>query len=158
MTQSPLIPAPRLTHVSDLYVSIDPIREMGAGRAGHRRIIPIIGGTATGPRLNGKIMNLGADWQTIWENGVAELDARYAIETDDGALVEVQNYGYRHGPKEVLEAIGRGEDVDPATYYMRTQARLESGDPRYAWVNKTLFIGNGARKADQVVISLYAME
>ncbi|GAA6187908.1 DUF3237 domain-containing protein [Litorivita sp. NS0012-18] len=158
MTQTPFVPAPRLSHVSDLFVSVDKFREMGTARAGHRRIIPIIGGEAKGPRLNGKILNLGADWQTIWANGVAELEARYAVETHDGATVEICNYGYRHGPKEVLDAIARGEEVAPDQYYMRTQARLETGDPRYEWMNKTLFIGNGARRANQVVISLYAME
>ena len=131
---------------------------MGAGRAGQRRIIPIIGGQVTGPRLSGRILNLGADWQTIWANGVAELDTRYAIETNDGATIEIINYGYRHGPAEVLAAIARGEDVSPDAYYMRTHARLETGDARYDWVNRTLFVGRGARLQQQVVVSLFALE
>jgi hypothetical protein len=151
-------PVPTLTHVCDLFVNLDPIRDMGQGRAGQRRIIPIIGGQVTGPRLSGHILNLGADWQTIWSNGVAELDTRYAIETDDGATVEIKNYGYRHGPAHVIAAIARGEEVPQSDYYMRTHARLESGDPRYAWVNRTLFVGTGARKAGQVVVSLFAVE
>ncbi len=151
-------PAPQLAHVCDLFVDLDPIRTLGPGRAGLRRIIPIIGGTVAGPRLNGRILNLGADWQTIWGNGVAELDTRYALETDDGATVEIRNYGYRHGPAEVIAAIARGEDVPHAAYYMRTQARLESGDPRYDWVNRTLFVGTGARRAGQVMVSLFAVE
>lgn len=155
---TPSFPAPVLDHVCDLFVDLDPIRIMGQGNAGLRRIIPIIGGRATGPRINGRILNLGADWQTIWANGTAELDTRYALETDDGATVEIRNYGYRHGPAEVIAAIARGEDVPHSAYYMRTQARLESGDPRYDWVNRTLFVGTGARRAGQVVISLYAVE
>lgn len=158
MTQAPALPAPKLRHVCDLYVDLDPIKEMGAGRAGQRRIIPIIGGRVDGPEITGKILNLGADWQTVWNNGVAELDTRYAFETDDGALIEIKNYGYRHGPAEVLAAVARGEDVDPSTYYMRTVALLETGDPRYEWVNKTMFTGVGARLAGQVVVSLYALE
>ena len=155
---TPALRAPGLTHVCDLHVELAPIREMGQGRAGQRRIIPIIGGTVTGLRLQGKIMNLGADWQTIWATGVAELDTRYALETHDGALIEVINYGYRHGPDHVIAAVARGEDVDPDTYYMRTHARLETGDARYDWVNRTLFVGRGMRKAAQVVISLYAVD
>ncbi len=150
--------APALNHVCDLFVDLDPIRTMGPGNAGLRRIIPIIGGTVTGPRLSGRILNLGADWQTIWANGVAELDTRYALETYDGATIEIRNYGYRHGPAEVIAAIARGEDVPHSAYYMRTQARLETGDPRYDWVNRTLFCGTGARRAGQVIISLYAVE
>ena len=151
------LPTPKLSHVCSLVVELDPIKQMGAGRAGERRIIPIVGGTVTGPELSGRILNLGADWQTIFANGVAELDTRYAMETDDGALIEIINYGYRHGPQDVIDAIARGEDVDPDSYYMRTQARLETGDPRYDWVNKTLFVGKGERKANKVHVDLYAL-
>ena len=152
------IAPPGLTHVCDLEVSLGPLREMGAGRAGRRRIIPIVGGRVSGPRLNGTILNLGADWQTIFADGVAELDTRYGFETEDGATIEIRNYGFRHGPAEVIAAVARGEDVDPATYYMRTHARLETGDPRYAWVNRTLFVGSGARLKGQVIVSLFALD
>lgn len=151
------LPTPRLTHVCDLSVELGEIREMGDGRGGKRRIIPIIGGTVSG-RLKGKILNIGADWQTIFASGLAELDTRYGMETDDGAVIEIINYGLRHGPAEVLAAVARGETVEPASYYMRTHARLETGDPRYAWVNETLFVGTGARHASSVTVSLYALE
>lgn len=152
-----ILPQPKLDHVCTLQVTLDLIREMGAGRAGARRIIPIVGGTVTGPRLSGRILNVGADWQTIFADGLAELDTRYAMETDDGATIEILNYGYRHGPKAVLEAVARGETVDPASYYMRTHARLETGDERYAWVNRTLFVGVGARNQSSVQVELYAI-
>lgn len=151
------LPVPRVEHVCTLMVDLAPIRPMGPGRAGLRRIVPIIGGTVSGPELSGRILNLGADWQTILSDGMAELDTRYAMETHDGATIEIRNYGYRHGPKDVIEAIARGETVDPGSYYMRTHARLETGDPRYAWVNGTLFVGTGARNADSVRIELYAL-
>ncbi len=150
-------PKPQLDLVCTLNVTLAPIREMGAGRAGQRRIIPIVGGTVTGPRLNGKIINLGADWQTIFADGVAELDTRYAMETDDGATIEIVNRGFRHGPPEVIAAVGRGEDVDPSSYYMRTFAQLETGDDRYAWVNRTIFVGVGARMQKAVRVDLYAL-
>ena len=151
------IPTPKLDHVCSLFVTLDRIREMGPGRAGQRRIIPIIGGRVEGKRLNGRILNLGADWQTIFDGGLAELDTRYAMETDDGALIEIVNYGYRHGPEDVIKAVARGEDVDPSAYYMRTHARLETGDPRYEWVNRTLFVGSGARLQQSVKVDLYAL-
>lgn len=151
------LPTPKLDEVCTLYVELDVIREMGAGRAGHRRIIPIVGGTVTGARLAGRILNLGADWQTIFAGGLAELDTRYAVETDDGAIIEIINYGFRHGPEEVLAAVARGEEVDPTAYYMRTHARLETGDERYDWVNRTLFVGVGARFQQAVQVTLYAL-
>jgi hypothetical protein len=152
-----MLNVPELEHVCDLTVELGPVREMGAGRAGGRRIIPIVGGTVSGPLLSGKILNLGADWQTVFHDDCAELDTRYAFETDDGALVEIINYGFRHGPADVIARLARGEDCNPDTYYMRTHARLETGDPRYAWVNKTLFVGTGARHKSTVAISLFAV-
>lgn len=151
------LPTPTLEHVCTLMVALGPIQTMGPGRAGQRRIIPIIGGTVTGPALSGQILNLGADWQTVFAGGMAELDTRYTMQTHDGATIEIINYGYRHGPKEVIEAIARGEDVDPASYYMRTHARLETGDARYDWVNTTLFVGTGARNKSSVQVELYAL-
>ena len=76
------LPKPNLRHVCDLDVELAPIRDMGRGRGGQRRIIPIVGGTVQGPELQGKILNVGADWQTIFDDGLAELDTRYAMETE----------------------------------------------------------------------------
>ena len=149
------LPAPKLEHVCTLDVHLDPIREIGQGRAGQRRIVPIVGGTVQGSRLNGRVLDVGADWQTVFADGLAELDTRYAMETDDGATIEIRNFGFRHGPKAVLEAVARGEAVNPASYYMRTHARLETGDPRYVWVNKALFVGVGARSDRNVRLDLY---
>ena len=149
--------APVLDYVCSLHVELDAPLELGAGRSGTRRIIPIIGGRVTGERLKGRVLNLGADWQTVFRDGVAELDTRYTLETDDGALIDIANYGFRHGPEAVMSALARGEDVDPTLYYMRTQARLETGDARYAWVNRTVFVGMGRRLASAVLIDLYAV-
>lgn len=151
----PNFEAPKLVHTFDITVELDPIMEMGPGRAGHRRIIPILGGPVTGDRIRGTVMNLGADWQTIFADGTAELDTRYAIQTHDGAIIEVKNYGLRHGPADVMKRVAAGEDVDPSEYYMRTHCRLESGDERYSWVNKSLFVSTGGRKASSVVLSFY---
>ena len=146
--------APDLTHFCDLEVELGPVREMGQGRAGTRRIIPIIGGRVSG-QVSGTVLDMGADWQTILADGSADIDTRYAFETEDGAVIEIINKGVRHGPPEVLQALAHGEDVDPALYYFRTVARLETGDPRYDWVNRTLFLGTGRRLASAVLVSLF---
>lgn len=146
---------PDLRHLCDLRVELATPMELGDAPAGRRRIIPIIGGTVRGERLNGRILNLGADWQTILADGTAELDTRYAMETDDGATIDIRNFGYRHGPKEVIAALAQGKVVDPAQYYMRTQPRFETGDERYAWLNRTICLGTGARESDCVKIAIF---
>ena len=150
------VAAPGLEHACTIEATLgDPI-EMGEGRGGHRRIIPITGGRTSG-RITGEVQNIGADWQLVYADGCAFLDTRYAIRTDDGALVEVVNTGFRHGPPEVLAALARGDEVDPASYYMRTSARLETGDDRYRWVNRTVFLGTGRRMENAVRIDLFAV-
>lgn len=149
--------APGLSHCCDLEVRLGPVRELGQGRCGRRRIIPIVGGSVTG-RISGTILDLGADWQTVLADGSADIDTRYAFDTEDGAVIEIVNKGVRHGPPEVLEALARGDDVDPALYYFRTSARMECGDPRYDWVNRTIFVGTGRRLASAVMVSLFAVE
>lgn len=153
-----MIPAPALSHSFTLRVELGKPMDLGMGRAGKRRIIPIIGGKALGPDVTGDILNLGADWQTIYADGAAHLDTRYAVQTDDSALIEVVNVGTRHGPPDVIARLAAGQDVDPASYYMRTAARLETGDNRYAWVNHMLFVCSGVRRASAVDIAYFKVE
>ena len=150
-----MIPVPSLSHSFTLEVALGAPIDMGQGRAGQRRIIPIVGGKALGPDIIGEVLNVGADWQTIYDDGAAQLDTRYAVKTEEGAIIEIVNIGTRHGPKNVNARLIAGEDVDPARYYMRTAARLETGDARYQWVNHVLFVCAGVRRATAVEIAYY---
>ena len=139
-------------------ITLAPAQELGDGPQGRRRIIPITGGRFSGERLSGRILPGGADWQVIRADRVADLDARYTLETADGALIYVRNRGYRRGPKEVLEQLAAGKDVDPALYYMRTTPWFETGDPRYAWINGIVCVATGARKAAAVELEVFEVQ
>ncbi|MBZ8133558.1 hypothetical protein CLD20_09785 [Afifella sp. IM 167] len=149
------MPAPELSHLCDLAIELSPPLELGDAPRGRRRIIPITGGRVSGERLSGRILPGGSDWQVVYADGLAFLEARYPMETDDGALIDVVNVGYRHGPPEVIAALARGEVVDPASYYMRTQPRFETGDPRYLWLNRIVAVGTGRRDPSAVHLSFY---
>jgi Protein of unknown function (DUF3237) len=133
-------------------------QELGETPQGRRRIIGITGGRFAGERLSGRVLPGGADWQLIRADGVADLDARYVLETKDGALIYVRNRGYRHGPAEVLKKLSGGEDVDPSLYYMRTTPRFETGDPRYAWLNRMVCVATGARRPAAVELDVYEIK
>ena len=139
-------------------VTLEPARELGDTPLGRRRIIGITGGKFAGPRLSGRVLPGGADWQVIRADGVAYLDARYALETGDGALIYVNNKGYRHGPQEVIARLARGEEVDPALYYMRATPWFETSAPRYAWLNRTICIASGARRAAAVELDFFEVK
>ena len=136
-------------------ITLAPAQELGETPLGRRRIIPITGGSFRGERLAGRVLPGGADWQFIRPDGVAELDARYTLETEDRALIYVRNFGYRHGPAEVIQRLAAGEPVDPALYYMRTTPRFETGAERYQWLNRIICVATGARRAAAVVLEVF---
>lgn len=149
---------PELTHVCEITVELTRPHEMGVSPAGTRRIIPIVGGSVSGPLLKGRVLNVGADWQTVQSGGLAQLDARYAIEAEDGAVIEVVSLGIRHASEDVSRRIAGGEDVPPTDYYMRTFVRLESGHPGYDWVNRSLFLATGGKVGTTVRLSVYRVD
>lgn len=151
-------PAPALTHACDFIVELSPPHEMGDGPAGVQRIIPIVGGTVSGPLIAGRILDVGADWQTVFASGVADLDARYAIETADGAVIEVESRGIRNASREVAARIAAGEAVPTSEYYMRTAIRLATGHPAYDWVNRTLFLATGGKVGSTVRLSVFRVD
>ena len=133
-------------------------QELGDTPQGRRRIIGITGGRFSGERLSGRVLPGGADWQLIRADGVADLDARYTLETGDGALIYVRNRGYRHGPADVLKRLASGEAVDPSLYYMRTTPCFETGDARYAWLNRIVCVATGARRAAAVELEVFEVK
>jgi hypothetical protein len=130
---------------------------MGGGPFGERRVVGITGGSFEGPQLKGAIVPGGADWQIVRADGVLDIDARYALRTDGGALIRVVSQGLRHGPPEVLAALGRGEDVPPQKYYFRTVMRFETGAADLQWLNRTIAVATAQRKARQVLLSAYQL-
>ena len=128
-----------------------------AGDLGHgtRRIIPILGGKVHGEGMKGTIFPCGADFQVIRPNGFTELEAKYAFELDDGAIVYIENVGIRFGPKAALDRIAKGESVDPALIYFRSVPKFETGSAKYRWLMQHLFVGVGARHPDRVEIAVH---
>jgi hypothetical protein len=150
---SAIVPTLRLLYRS--VVHIEAPLCVGRMAVGERRIINITGGSFTGPRLSGVILPGGADWQIIRADGITAVEARYTLQTDDGALIYVDNRGLRHGPQAVMARLAAGESVDPSLYYFRTTPVFETGSEKYQWLNGIVAVAVGERHADQVVITVY---
>jgi hypothetical protein len=150
------LPEPRLTLIYRLEASLGQPLELGDTARGRRRIVPLTGGTFTGPELNGTLVpGAGADWQTVLPEGTALGDVRYTLRTERDDLLYVQSRGVRHGSPEVLARLAHGEDVDPSEYTFRTSSQIESGAPDLDWLNKGVFIGVGGRQAGGVIYETY---
>src|ERR1700733_15635973 len=147
--------APELRFAFEIEVQVSAPLDLGQTQAGHRRVIPIAGGVVSGPRLQGRVLPVGADWQILRADGTADLDARYTIQAQDGALIYVVNRGVRHGPPEILARLNRGEPVDPASYYFRSAASFETSAPEHAWLTRAILVGVGERYPDKVMIRFW---
>jgi Protein of unknown function (DUF3237) len=110
-----------------------------------RRVGEITGGRFEGERLRGRILSGGSDWQAVRTDGTWELNVRFVMETDDNHLIGMTYRGLRHGPKEIIDAITRGEQVNPASYYFRIAPFFETASDKYGWLNNIVSVGLGHR-------------
>jgi uncharacterized protein DUF3237 len=149
------IATPLLEPVADLVVSVGAPLEIGRIAGNLRRVIPIAGGDVLGPKLRGKVLAGGSDFQMMRSDGVTELEARYVIELESGGLVYVENRGVRSGAPELMEKLRRGETVDPALIYFRSTPRFETAVPGYEWLMRNLFVCSGARFPDRVELRFF---
>src|ERR1051325_558592 len=138
-----------------IHCEVANILDLGPALFGHRRVVNLLGGTVSGAKLTGRILPGGADWQIMAADGALDIHARYTIESDKGARIQVDSRGLRNGPPDVMARLGRGEDVDPALYYFRTVMRFETGHPSAMWLNRVLALAKGAREKNAVRLEVY---
>ncbi len=128
----------------------DPV-QFGESFEGPRRMIAITQGKFEGPDIRGSVLaTAAADWQYTRADGVTQAEAVYALETDDGAIIQIENYGLRFGPDDVMKRLAEGDDVDPSEYYFRTNPRFKAPVGKYDWLNKGIYVGTGARFANSI--------
>ncbi|MEA2589833.1 MAG: hypothetical protein QOH66_2760 [Actinomycetota bacterium] len=150
------LPDPCLTKVYRLEATLGQPMDVGTIAQGRRRIVPLTGGTFTGPELNGKLLpGASADWQIIMADGTALGDIRYTLQTDRGDLLYVQSRAVRHGSAEVLARLGRGENVDASEYTFRTATQIETAAADLDWLNKGVFVSVGGRQPEGVIYETY---
>src|SRR3954471_16011743 len=151
MGESMISPEP----IFSICCEVANILDLGPAPFGHRRVVNLLGGTVSGMKLNGRILPGGADWQIMAADGALDIHARYIIESDAGALVQVDSRGLRNGSPDVMTRLGRGEYVDLSLYYFRTVMRFETAHPSAAWLNRILALANGARETNAVKLEVY---
>ena len=150
----PVAPVPSLERAFDVDARLGPLEDHGMTRAGHRRVVPVAGGQVSG-MFDAEILPGGADWQLVRPDGAIEIDTRYSARTPAGEYVHFRTSGVRSGPPEILEALLRGEPVDPAEYYFRVAVHLETSAPRLAILEQSIFVASAIREADRVSYTAY---
>ena len=155
MTATALPAPPALVPMTHIRCEVGTLVTLGPAKYGERRYVPLGGGTVRGPELNGTLVEGGVDWQVNRADGALDIAAHYVIRTDDGALIEVQSDGMRHGPPEVRARLARGEAVGRDEYFFRTVMRFPTGAPAWLHLNKVLALAVGQREARAVLLDVY---
>lgn len=149
-------PPPALQPMCRVVCEVGELVSLGGpAKHGERRYVPLLGGTVEGPELSGTILPGGVDWQVLRADGVLEIAAHYVVRTADGALVEIQSDGLRHGPAEVMARLARGEPVAANEYFFRTVVRFTTGAPAWAHLNRCLALAVGERQARAVRLDFH---
>lgn len=146
---------PPLTHVLHLEVEVGAPVEVGRTPAGLRRVVPITGGTVSGPLMTGRVRPGGADFQLIRTDTETVADARYVLESDRGEVVLVENLALRTGSAEDIARLRQDLPVDPARIYFRSTPRFETEAPRLAALTSHVFVGSGVRHPRAVVFDFF---
>lgn len=119
-------------HIWDAKVKIANMINLGKSKRGIRRVIPITGGTFSGPKIKGEVLPGGEDWQLVRPDGDTELNARYLLKTSDGYIIQVINSVLIHVPKE-------GENKP---FYAKSVIDLEApSDSPYDYLNHAIHLG-----------------
>jgi hypothetical protein len=128
-------------------LEVPPVLDFGNTPYGGRRIARVMSGKFEGPKLSGTVLPGGGDWLLMRNDGVLQLDVRLPLQTQDGHLIYMTYKGLRHGPKDVIDRLNRGEAVDPALYYFRATPYFETGSDKYGWINRICTVATGQRSA-----------
>jgi len=146
----------RLRPLFILLLDVQPAINVGKTPGVDRRVGVITGGRFEGERLRGTLLPGGSDWQAIRPgDGAWLLNVRIVLKTDDGEIIGMPYTGMRHGPKEVLDRIARGEVVKPTDYYLRIMGSFETASPKYGWLNDVLCVGTGHRLPEGPVYQVF---
>ena len=86
---------------------------------------------------------------------VLDIEVRIVLETDDQQMIYMHWKGLRHGPKDVIHRLNRGEVVDPSSYYFRTTPYFETSAEDYSWLNRICSIATGSRVGDRRGFEVY---
>jgi hypothetical protein len=138
-----------------MHLNIRPPLITGVTPAGFRRVGIIPGGSFEGQRLSGLVLDGGSDWQSVRSDGATTLDVRLMLKTSDDALIGMTYRGIRHGPREVIERMEKGEPVDPSTYYFRIVPSFETSAPQYDCINRVVAVGIGHRGTGGAVYGIF---
>ena len=147
---------PVLEYAFEIRVDIDPHFRIGRSADEELTFTPVAGGTVAGPLLNGEVLAGGGDW-AVERSGTAQLEARYMLRADDGAVIDILNRGYYRASDDVIARVEAGEHVPEDEYYFRTAPVFQTDAAPHRWLAEHQFIGLARDEDGQVCVRVYVV-
>lgn len=147
---------PTLEFAFEVRVGIAPHLHVGRGSDEQLSFTPITGGTVAGPLLNGEVLPYGGDW-AVGRSDTAQLEARYLLKADDGAVIDILNRGYYRASEEVIARVDAGENVPEDEYYFRCAPVFQTDAPQHRWLAEHQFVGLARDEDGQVCIRMFVV-
>ena len=145
----------KLLHLMKLIVRVDAPIAIGKALTGTRTIYNATGGEFEGDRLSGDVLPGGGEWFLQNDEGLGQPDVRLLLQTQDGAHIYLRYSGVLDFNETVAAAIAEGRSTQFGENLFLTQVRFECSDPRYAWLSKTIAVGEGRMHPDCVEYAIY---
>jgi hypothetical protein len=135
---------PKLEFVFEEAVTLGRSVSVGDTPYGGRNFITITGGTVAGPKLKGKVVPGGWDYQLHLPNGCGTISADYFLQAEDGTMINVLN-------KAMMCPNGPGGKLF-------TRPVFEAPKGPYEWLNSGVFVGTLDMGAGGVRIRFYQVK
>jgi hypothetical protein len=149
--------APALDFAFEIRVEVAGPLHIGHGDGERTAFVPITGGSVDGPRLRGSVLPGGGDWNST-RGQVSELEARYLIRAEDGAVIDIVNRGYYRPDAGGPDQFDGELRVAEAGHYFRTSPVFRTDAPAHRWLAETVFVGLARAEGEHlVVIRVYAL-
>lgn len=150
------LPDPQLEFAFEIRADIGPFRRIGRSADEELTFTPVTGGTVAGPLLKGTVLPGGGDW-AVERGRTAQLEARYLIEADDGAVIDILNRGYYRASQEVVDRVEAGENVSESEYYFRTAPVFQTDAAPHRWLAEHQFLGLARDEDGQVCVRVFVV-
>ena len=151
------LPDPQLEFAFEIRADIGPFLRIGRSTDEELTFTPVTGGTVEGPLLNGRIVAGGGDW-AVERSRTAQLEARYVVQADDGAYIDVLNRGYYRASQEVVGRVEAGENVPETEYYFRTAPVFQTDAAAHRWLAEHQFVGLARDEDGQVCVRVFLVK
>jgi len=135
-------PPPKLIHLLTAAVTASGPIDIGPQPGGSRIIYPVTGGTFSGPKMNGTVLPVGADFSILRPGNKFSPDGIAVLRTSDGANILFKAQGYQAGE------------------YVHCAVTFETGYEKYAWLNSVIAISQAlvaVGNTTEVALNIYVV-